>query len=91
MQGTLNIGGEPLVASGQEDFFLVEYDTAGNHLWSRRFGDATDSLSLTGVVWSNTAGDALITGYFDGTLHLGGTPLTSGSDGSLFLSKLRLP
>jgi hypothetical protein len=37
---TIDFGGGPLVSAGSSDIFVVKLDAAGNHLWSKRFGDS---------------------------------------------------
>src|SRR5262249_47559744 len=37
--GSVDFGGGPLTSAGWSDIFVVKLDPAGNHLWSKRFGD----------------------------------------------------
>lgn len=43
--GTVDFGGGPLQGMGGEDTFIVKLGTEGQHIWSRRFGDAGDQVS----------------------------------------------
>jgi hypothetical protein len=94
--GPANFGGGDVTSAGK-DLFVVKLAPNGDHLWSRRFGDAADQFGLS--VAANPAGDVLVTGYFKGTLdfNTAGTSLTANgssntTDGSssntLFVAKL---
>lgn len=87
---SINFGGGPLAAAGKDDLFLAELDSNGNHLWSRRSGGETDSGSLWGLALG-TPGVVFTTGFFEGTIDLGGAPLKSTGDGAIFLAKYLLP
>ena len=73
--GTIDWGGAPLVSAGGSDIFLVKLDAAGKHLWSKRFGDASDQSASAVAV--NAAGDVWITGSVIGTVDFGLGPLAS--------------
>jgi len=59
-EGAVSFGGEPVESEGARDIYLVKLDAAGQHLWSRSFGDSSiqsvrhvatssdDSILLTG-------------------------------------------
>jgi hypothetical protein len=86
--GTADFGGAPVTSSGT-DLFVAKLSPNGNHLWSRRFGDAADQFGVS--VASAPAGDVLVAGYFKGTLdfNTGGTSLTAnGNNNTLFVAKL---
>ncbi|MEJ7731545.1 MAG: hypothetical protein WKG00_20320 [Polyangiaceae bacterium] len=51
--GTIDAGGGPLISAGQSDVFVVKYDAAGNHLWSKRFGNASNQVFGDMVVDAN--------------------------------------
>ena len=51
--GTTDFGGGPLDAAGNDtDLFVAKYDTNGDHLWSRRFGDSSRQSGLAIAVGS---------------------------------------
>jgi len=67
------------------DIFVAKYDTNGNHVWSRGFGDT--STSVDGIaVTTDASGGIFLTGAFTGTTDFGGGPLTS-SESDVFLAK----
>lgn len=84
--GTVDFGGGPLTSAGAYDIFVAKFDSAGNHLWSKRFGDASAQYGQSVAV--DPAGNALLTGYFAGTADFGGGPLTSGGANDIFVAKL---
>jgi hypothetical protein len=84
--GSVDFGGGPLTSAGDSDIFLAKFDSAGNHLWSKRFGDADSQANL--IVAVDGAGDVLLTGGFSGSVDFGGGPLTSVGQQDVFLAKL---
>lgn len=73
--GSVDFGGGPLSGAGAGDIFLAKFDADGNHIWSKRFGDA--GIQNGTSVAADDAGNVLVTGNFQGTVDLGGGPLTS--------------
>jgi hypothetical protein len=67
--GAVNFGGGALTSLGNEDMFLVKLSTAGSHLWSKRFGDASTQIGLA-VAADNSA--VYLTGDGIGDVDFGG-------------------
>lgn len=84
-EGTLNLGGEMLASAGGFDIFVAKFDSGGNHIWSRRFGDAFPQSGLD--VASDGLGNIWLTGDFWGTVDFGGGPLTDAGMGDIYLAK----
>lgn len=84
--GTMDLGGGMLQAQGGTDILLGKLDAAGNHVWSKRFGDAQyqDGFRLAVDVGNNV----VVTGIFDGVVDFGGGPLASSDSADTFLVKL---
>ncbi len=84
----IDLGGGPLTSAGGEDIFLAKLGTTGTHLYSKRFGDA--GRQQVRAIATNAAGDAYLTGAFDGTLELGGAPLQRGAEfqSGIYLTRL---
>jgi hypothetical protein len=79
LTGVLSLGGPALVSAGSIDIFLAKLGPAGEHLWSKRFGD--DSQQNHPAVAVDSTGAVVIAGSFEGTLNFGGTDLVSqGAD-----------
>lgn len=90
--GTVDFGGGPLICKDMGDIFVAKFNTQGNHLWSRRFGDEHLGSwigSVTSAATVDSAGNVLLTGYFGGTVDFGSGPLTSAGYADIFLAKLR--
>jgi hypothetical protein len=77
MQGTVDFGGGALNPNGGYDIFLVKLDANGNHYWSKSYGGINFDFGY-GVA-TNSLGDVLTTGSFNGTMNMGGSNLTSTS------------
>jgi hypothetical protein len=86
MNGTVDFGGGPLTGAGGTDIFVAKLDPNGNHVWSKRFGDANDQEALSIAI--DTAGNVVITGKFFSVVDFGGGPLTSAGDSDIFVAKL---
>lgn len=74
-KGSVDFGGGALTNQGSYDAFLVKLDTAGAHLWSKRFGDAGDQrgIALATDHWGN-----IFFGMdFTGTVDMGAGNVTS--------------
>ncbi|WP_437320348.1 hypothetical protein [Sorangium sp. So ce385] len=96
-QGSVDFGGGPLVALGTKpNFFVAKFDPAGNHLYSRGFGDS--ELQEVASLAVDPAGSAVVTGTFLGSIDFDGTALESQGTkedrngylggGDIFIAKL---
>src|SRR5438093_282408 len=82
--GTVSFGGGPITANGYT-IVVAKFSPAGEHLWSRGFGDSF-SNSGNGVA-VDPSGNIAVTGAFSGPADFGGgTLFSSGVD--VFLAKL---
>lgn len=86
LNNTVDFGGGPLTSAGSYDIFVVKLDSAGNHVWSKRFGDA--AMQVPWAVAIDASGAILVGGYFFGTVDFGGGVLTSAGNRDVFLAKL---
>ncbi|MBI4705064.1 MAG: hypothetical protein HY744_28490 [Deltaproteobacteria bacterium] len=83
-QGSLDFGGGALNTAGSYDGYLVKLDKDGVHKWSKRFGDASDNRTI--CVASDGAGRIALTGYFQGSIDLGGGLLDSQGSNDIFIA-----
>lgn len=84
---TIDLGGGPLTATGNQDFFVASFDKNGTHLWSHTFGLMSQAL-VNGIA-ATPDGDVVIVGmYQDDSIGFGATvhPTTGGRDA--FVAKL---
>jgi hypothetical protein len=84
MRGSADFGGGALESAGGDDLFVALYDARGGHAWSRRAGDDADQAALSVAVDGD--GAVIVGGRMDGTIDLGGGPLSGSADG--FVAKL---
>jgi uncharacterized protein (AIM24 family) len=84
--GTVDFGGGPLVSAGSRDVFVVKLDPAGNHIWSKRFGDSRDQFGR-GVA-TDANGNIFIAGSVWGSVDFGGGRLSSAGFEDIFVAKL---
>ena len=85
--GTLTAGATVLTSAGMGDLFVARLDPAGTAVWAFRAGDATDQLGALHVA-TDPAGNVLVAGTLQGTIDLGGNPLTSVGGNDVVLAKL---
>jgi hypothetical protein len=85
--GTVDFGGGLLTSAGAQDMFVAKFDAIGNHIWSKRFGDAGDHQAANGVAIDQN-NDIVITGHFESAVDFGGGPLTSAGSFDVFALKL---
>jgi hypothetical protein len=71
----VDFGGGSLVSAGGEDIFVAKLDPAGNHIFSRRFGDAGTHQRGEAIA-IDFADDVLVSGVLDGVVDFGGGPIS---------------
>lgn len=86
----ITFGSITLSSSGQNDIFIVKYNSGGNVLWAKAIGGADDEQGSCIAVDAN--GNLYITGYFESaTLIFGSITLSnanaSGGSGDIFIAK----
>lgn len=84
--GSVDFGGGALTSAGNSDIFVVKLGADGTHLWSKRFGDPSYQSGQGVAV--DSAGNVLITGFFNGAIDFGGGPLASAGNKDVFVAKL---
>ena len=83
---SINFGGEVLRTAGLSDMFFAKLSPAGEHLYSKRYGDANEQYVLAGAI--DDQGDVVIAGQFQGLLDFGADPaLQSAGEFDIFLAK----
>ena len=74
--GSIDFGGGPLVSAGGTDIFLAKFDNTGAHVWSKRFGSASDQQGGAAVK-ADALGNVIIEGNLLGSADFGGGSLSS--------------
>jgi hypothetical protein len=80
-----NFGGNNLTGSGL-DGYVTRLDANGSWVWARALGGSAANIPIG--LGADNNGDIFVGGYFDGTLTLGTTNLTSGGSYDGFIAKL---
>ncbi|TKD13271.1 MopE-related protein [Polyangium fumosum] len=76
-----------LTSTGNENIFVIKYNSAGTVVWAKKYGDAAGQ-DVTSVA-IDSAGDVLITGEFLGSIDFGDGALTSNMGSrDIFVAKL---
>lgn len=84
--GTMDFGGGPLTSAGDLDIYVAKlHYLSGDHIWSKRFGDA--NIQKFSRVAVDGSGNVLVAGTFEGTVDFGGGPLTSAGYADIFVTK----
>jgi hypothetical protein len=84
--GTVDFGGGNRISAGGEDIFLAKFSGIdGSHIWSQRFGSTLDDEGAS--IALDSSGNAVVTGFFQGTVNFGGGNRTGGGNQDIFLAK----
>jgi hypothetical protein len=80
-------GGETFKAAGNSDtdILLAKYDPDGNHLWSKRFGNAFNDVA--GGLAVDPAGNVVFTGSFDESITIGEAEYESKGQSDVVVAK----
>ncbi|WP_155798681.1 hypothetical protein [Sorangium cellulosum] len=83
-QQRIDLGGGELTPRGGMDVVAAKFDAAGNHVFSKVFGDRSDQRGDS--IAFDSRCNMILGGSFAGAMDLGGATLTGGR--SLFVAKL---
>ena len=72
---TIDFGGPSLTSAGGSDAFLAKLDAAGNHVWSKKFGDVNTQGQPTVAV--DASSNIVLAGGLGGSIDFGGGVLTN--------------
>ncbi|APR87236.1 Tryptophan synthase alpha chain [Minicystis rosea] len=84
--GSADFGGGTLASAGNGDVWLGRYDPSGNHLWSKRYGDAA-TQSPASLSYDNN-GNILLVGFLMGATDFGCGAVNGGGGEDVFFVKL---
>lgn len=80
---SLDWGGGLLTSAGGDDVLVIKFDSNGNTVWSKRFGDGQSQGALD--VATDGLGAIYLTGTFSGSLDFGAGVMAAGS---VYITKL---
>ena len=84
--GSIDFGGGALQSAGDQDVFVARLDPIGQHVWSRRFGDAREQVASALAV--DPDGYVLIAGHFSGNINLGSGGMDAVGLHDVFVARL---
>lgn len=82
----INLGGGLLTPAGNSDLVIAKLDAAGNHVWSKIYGDAQGQGVSTIDV--DSTGNIAVAGLYGGTMNFGGGAIASQGSSDLYVAKL---
>jgi len=82
----IELGGKSYTSAGESDIFVVHLSTDGAFQWARVWGSPREDVGH-GVA-ADAAGNAVITGWFQGAVDFGSGELTSAGNKDVFVTKL---
>lgn len=85
VNGSVSFGGGVLTGAGGYDILIAAFGDGGNHLWSKRLGDAADQAAQ-GVA-TDSGGNVVVVGYMFGDVDFGKGPVSSTGDADVFVTK----
>lgn len=85
-RGTIDFGGGLFTASASGDLYVAKFNSAGTHLWSQAYPDASNPYLES--VTTDGAGNIIFGGAFFASIDFGGGPLTPTVGSAAFLVKL---
>ena len=85
-RGTAEFGDVTLTSAGEDDVFVAKVDAQGNMIWAKRAGGSGFDRGRGIAV--DAEGNALVTGWFNGTAEFGDVTLTSAGGSDIFVAKV---
>jgi hypothetical protein len=85
--GTMQLGGVALHSAGSADGFVAGFDRTGAVRFGRRFGGPFGQADTGMSVATDPAGNAIVTGVYQGTADFGSGSVTSAGGFDVFVAK----
>lgn len=85
LYGTADFGGGPLTSAGDADVYVVKLDAHCNHVWSKRFGDASSQSGTH--IRTDVVGNVILAVYLEGAVDFGKGPVVA-SETDIVIVKL---
>jgi hypothetical protein len=83
---TIQIGTETFQSHGETDIYVARFGTDGAFRWARAWGSKRDDVGH--AVAADAAGNAIVTGWFQDTVDIGGASVTSKGNKDVLIAKL---
>ncbi len=85
-KNSIDFGGGVLTSAGGKDIFIAKFDSSGNHIFSKRFGDCCNDQQIKSIT-ADSSNNILIGGFFLGSIDFGGGALTSTGGSDIYIAK----
>jgi hypothetical protein len=82
----MTVGNTTLTSAGAAEIFIIKLDSSGSHVWATSFGGTSNDDGRGIAV--DASGSPYTTGYFEGSMTVGNTTLTSAGARDIFIIKL---
>jgi hypothetical protein len=83
--GKIDFGGGNVISGGTLDVYLAKLTSAGAYVWAKGFGDASSQRPY-GIA-TDSAGNTVVTGVYQGTINFGGSTLTCAGLNDGFIAR----
>jgi WD40 repeat protein len=77
--GTIDFGGQLMASTGSSDIFVAKLKANGDHVWSKRFGDASSQRAFTVAV--DSTGAIYVGGNVSGSVDFGDAKILMSKGG----------
>lgn len=84
-RGTIDFGDGPHASAGNSEAFVLRLDAGGTFVWARVFGGA--EADFTNSVAIDASGEVVVTGYFGGSVDLGGGVRPGAGNADAFVAR----
>jgi len=84
-RNTATFGTASLISAGNYDAFVAKYDSNGTFLWAKGSGGIADDRGQS--ITTDTSGNCYFTGFFNGTVTIGTSILTSADSSDIMIVK----
>ncbi|TFJ85412.1 hypothetical protein NSK_003371 [Nannochloropsis salina CCMP1776] len=85
-QGNMTVGSTTLTSAGAADIFIINLDSSGSPVWAMSFGGTSGDFGFAIAV--DASGSSYTTGYFQKSMTVGSTTLTSAGGADIFIINL---
>jgi hypothetical protein len=85
--GSIDLGGGPLLEINGRTVFLAKLDQLGNHVWSKRFATTSGIYFFLAGMQTGADGQTTLYGMIDGSIDFGNGALTTAGGYDVFLAK----
>lgn len=86
VEGSISFGMSTHSSKGASDIFVAKFNSQGDVLWSKSFGDSADQFVAD--VATNADRDIYVTGNMSGSIDFGGPTIVSSGVSNTFVAKL---